>query len=172
MEHIPDALKDLTPEELSAWLLDAARLWLAHDGLWFQAVEQQSSMEEAITADTEAWRRFSPIEARRIRERLGLEERCGLEGLARALRARLYSLLNEDDMTLTSKSLVYRMKRCRVQEARRRKNLPDFPCKPVGIVEYTTFAQTIDPRIQVRCVTCPPDPTPDDAYCIWEFTLE
>jgi hypothetical protein len=56
--------------------------------------------------------------------------------------------------------------------SRRRKGLPDFPCKPVGLVEYAGFARTIDPRIRTRCIACPPDPGPRDAYCAWRFTIE
>ncbi|MGD8555326.1 MAG: DUF6125 family protein, partial [Anaerolineales bacterium] len=55
--------------------------------------------------------------------------------------------------------------------ARHRKGLPDFPCKQVGLVEYAGFASTIDPRIQTRCIACPPDPHPDSFWCAWEFTL-
>jgi hypothetical protein len=63
------------------------------------------------------------------------------------------------------------MNDCRVQSARKRKNLPDFPCKSVGLVEYSGFAQAIDPGIQTRCLACPPDPHPDHYWCAWEFTL-
>ena len=61
---------------------------------------------------------------------------------------------------------------CRVQEARKKKNLPDFPCKTVGIVEYTYFAKTIDPRIKTICIACPPDSHPSDYWCAWEFKIE
>jgi hypothetical protein len=39
------------------------------------------------------------------------------------------------------------------------------------MAEYTGFARTVDPRIQTRCIACPPDAHPDDAWCTWEFTL-
>jgi hypothetical protein len=64
------------------------------------------------------------------------------------------------------------MNDCRVQSARKRNKLPDFPCKEVGIVEYSFFAQTIDPRIKTKCIACPPDPHPEEFYCAWEFSLE
>jgi hypothetical protein len=60
---------------------------------------------------------------------------------------------------------------CRVQETRRRKGLPDFPCKRVGIVEFATFAKTIDDRIRTTCLHCPPDAL-EGTYCAWEFALE
>jgi len=64
------------------------------------------------------------------------------------------------------------MNNCRVQYARKQRNLPDFPCKPVGVVEYGDFAKTIDPRIKTRCISCPPEPHPENYYCAWEFTIE
>lgn len=153
-------------------LTDAAKLWLAHDGLWFQAVEQRFGMEAAIACDKAAWERFSPIEARRILKRVGLSPGGGLGALERALAERLYSHLNRQSSERVSPDrLIFRMHSCRVQDGRQRRGLPDFPCREVGIVEYRTFAETIDPRIATRCIACPPDPRPDGAVCVWEFTL-
>lgn len=159
------------PEITSLWLEDAAKLWLAHDGLWFQEAEKRLGMEAAIAMDKAAWARFSPLEASRIKARLGLPDDGGLDALARALRGRLYALLNEDDLRLEPGRLVYTMTACRVQEARRRKGLDDFPCREVGVVEYETFARAIDPRLRVRCLSCPPERRSDAYYCSWEFTL-
>ena len=168
---MPD-LKTMSADDLRRWLEDAAKLWLAHDGLWFQSVEEHHGMDAAIRCDTEAWAKFSPLEAGRIRTRLGLPEACGLDDLARALRARLYSILNEDDLVIEEGRMIYTVKTCRVQEARKRRGLPDFPCKSVGIVEYSTFAKALNPRIHTGCLTCPPDGRAKDGWCSWEFTLE
>ncbi|MCK4303356.1 MAG: hypothetical protein KAY24_03890 [Candidatus Eisenbacteria sp.] len=158
---------------LRAFLRTAAKLWLAHDGLWFQAVEKRHGMDAAMDADRDAWYRFSPAEARRIMEHLGIEPGGGLHALEEALRYRLYSHLNEQEAQwLAPGHLVFRMKTCRVQAARERRGLPDFPCQRVGIVEYARFAETIDPRIRARCIHCPPDPRTDKAVCAWEFTLK
>lgn len=165
-------IDDLSREELVDLLSDFAKRWLAHDGLWFQAVESHFGMDAAIRLDEEAWDRFTRVEGRRIKERLGLPEQAGLDGLEKALDLRLYALVNEQEAERVDEgTLRFRMKRCRVQEARHRKGLPDFPCKSVGLVEYAGFAGAIDPRIQTRCLTCPPDPHPADHFCAWEFTL-
>ena len=66
---------------------------------------------------------------------------------------------------------MFRMDDCRVQSARKRKNLPDYPCKSGGLVEYASFAETIDPRIRTECVGCPPDAHPAEWYCAWKFSL-
>ncbi len=165
--------EEMSKEELLGWIQDAAKLWLAHDGLWFQAVEKGNGMEKAIAHDTTAWSRFSPIEARRIMKRLGIEPGGGIEALVRCLQHRLYAHLNEQEVVeMTATSCIFRMKKCRVQLARQRHGMSDFPCKSVGIVEYTTFAQTVDPRLRTRCIACPPDGHPTEWYCAWEFTLE
>jgi hypothetical protein len=165
--------KDLSKEELLALLTDAGKNWLAHDGLWFQAVERKFDIDTAIELDGQAWEQFTQIEAKRIMKRLELKPGGGIPALIQALKFRFYAFINVQEVTEVSENrCVFRMVNCRVQEARKRKNLPDFPCKPVGIIEYTYFAKTIDPRIKTRCIACPPDPHPEDYYCCWEFTIE
>ena len=164
--------EDLPREKLLVMTKNFAKNWLAHDGLWFQAVERAHGLDHAIELDTQAWSRFSPIEAKRIKQFLDLPEQGGLEALQTALNYRLYAVLNKQTSELKEGRLFFYMNDCRVQSTRNRKGLPDFPCKPVGIVEYSTFAETIDPRIKTRCLTCPPDKHPDDYYCGWEFWLE
>ncbi|MHC4661234.1 MAG: DUF6125 family protein [Planctomycetota bacterium] len=164
---------DDAPRETLLKLLECfAKNWLAHDGCWFLACEEKYGLETAIEHDIKSWERFSPIEAKRIMQAFEIEEGGGLEALEKALTYRLYSFLNRQQAeTSGDGKLIYTMVDCRVQSARERKNLPLFPCKPVGIVEYTKFAETIDARIQTRCLGCPPDKN-DGFYCRWEFKLK
>jgi hypothetical protein len=166
-------LYDLSKEELVRILVDDAKNWLAHDGLWFQAVERSHGMEAAIAADREAWRQFTVIEAKRIMARLGLKPGGGIPALVECLQHRLYARLNlQDVIDQSEERVVFRMIDCRVQSARKQKGLADFPCKTVGLVEYAEFARTIDPRIRTNCLACPPDEHPEEFWCAWEFTLE
>lgn len=154
-------------------LVDFAKLWLAHDGLWFQAVENEFDLKTAIKLDTEAWRKFSPIEAKRIMDRLDKEPGGGMGLLEEALGQRLYAFVNKQRVIEKSdKRMVFEMVSCRVQDARHRKGLPSFPCKEVGIVEYSTFAETVDPRIKTKCLKCPPDEYNGEYWCRWEFSIE
>jgi hypothetical protein len=105
-------------------------------------------------------------------QRHNIAKGSGLEGLKKALDYRLYSRLNKQEiLEETQNRFVFRMNDCRVQSARKRKGLPDFPCKPVGIVEYGEFARTIDPRIRTTCISCPPDEHPEKFYCAWAFEI-
>ena len=163
-------LNDLSREELIRIIVDDAKNWLAHDGLWFQAVERKHGMETAIDADREAWRHFTVIEAKRIMERLGIAPGGGIPALVECLKHRLYARLNlQEAVERTENRVVFRMLDCRVQSARKRKGLDDFPCKSVGVVEYAEFARTVDPRIKTTCIACPPDRHPDSYWCAWEF---
>jgi hypothetical protein len=165
------------PDELSREdllrLLDVYALnWLAHDGSWFLALEERFGIDVAIEMDTKSWERFSVAEAQRIMRAFGIEEHGGLPALEKALGYRLYARVNRQAAVWTQDgALEFRMIECRVQSTRRRKGLPDFPCKSVGFVEYAQFARTIDPRIRTECLFCPPDAV-GEAYCAWRFTLE
>lgn len=167
----PSALQAMDAPALRDLLEKVSVNWLANDGIWFQAVEGDRGMFDAKRCNDTCWSRFSPFEAARIKELLGLPEKGGLEALKTALGYRLYAVINEQSIVDEGDdSFVFQMNNCRVQAARKRKNLPDYPCKSAGMVEYPWFAKTIDPRIQTECVGCPPDHHPEEWFCAWRFT--
>ena len=84
MDH-HEMLMSYTKEELIELIEIYSKNWLAMDGVWFQSIEKKFGMDEAMYHDAEAWRRFTVIEARRIKKFLHLEEQAGVEGLAKAL---------------------------------------------------------------------------------------
>ena len=162
----------LSREQLENLVTDFAKRWLAHDGLWFQQVEKYYGMDEAIKLDAGAWENFTVVEAKRIMGLLNIEPGGGLQALKEALALRLYAFVNEQEIEQPDENtLIFRMVDCRVQSARKRKQMDEFPCKAVGLVEYSGFARTIDPRIKTKCLHCPPDNHPEDSFCAWEFTI-
>jgi len=166
-------LESLTKEDLLNYIEDLSKNWLAIDGTWFQAVENEYGLEKAIELDVKQWERFTVIEAKRIMDRFKIPENGGIPALIKALKYRVYANINiQEVFGVSDNKCVFRMIDCRVQSARKRRGLPDFPCKQVGIVEYSLFAKTIDPRIETKCIACPPDPHPDEFWCSWEFTIK
>jgi hypothetical protein len=166
-------LDSLTREELLDYIEDLSKNWLAIDGTWFQAVEHEYGLEKAIELDVKQWERFTVIEAKRIMQRFNIPENGGVPALIKALKYRVYANINiQEIVEVSDKRCVFRMVDCRVQSARKRRGLPDFPCMPVGVVEYTLFAKAIDPRIEIKCIACPPSVHPKDYWCAWEFTLK
>lgn len=171
-DDIPAPLLDLPEESLLSLKEKIAANWLANDGIWFQAIEFTEGMQEAKLCNDACWADFSPFEAWSIKQLLNLQKNPGLEGLKKALPFRLYAAINtqsiEDE---TPDSIIFRMNDCRVQSARKRKGLDDYPCKSAGVVEYTAFAESIDSRIKTECIGCPPDDHPEEWYCAWRFTI-
>lgn len=166
------AFDGMSREQLLKALEMFAKNWLAHDGCWFLAAEERHGMDDAIALDTSAWARFAATEARRIVTTFDLPLQGGLETLEKALGLRMYAVINAQriEWSADRRTLRFFMDICRVQETRRRKGLPDFPCKSVGTVEFETFARAVDPRIRITCLHCPPD-APEGKYCGWEFTI-
>jgi len=161
------------PEDKKAGLMEALSVnWLANDGVWFQAIENTRGMSEAKRCNDSAWANFSPFEAISIKHFLGLSEQPGLEGLKSALQFRLYAFINKQSFANESPdSFEFYMNDCRVQSARKRKGLEDYPCKSGGLIEYSSFAETIDSRIKTECISCPPDAHPETYYCGWRFSI-
>ena len=169
---VPKALLTMPKEELLRLLGDLGRNWIAGDGIWFQTVEVRDGIWDAKRCNDSCWARFSPFEAWSIRRFLDLPEAPGLSGLKRALGFRLYARINVQTILDESpESIVFQMNDCRVQAARKKKGLTDYPCKSGGLVEYRAFAETIDPRIRTSCIACPPDDHPPEWFCAWRFTL-
>ena len=171
-DGIPKILLDMPREALIRLMGDISKNWLAGDGVWFQAVESQYGIWDAKRCNDSCWTRFSPFEAWSIKQFLGLPEEAGIEGLKKALQFRLYARINvQSIIDEKPNSIVFQMNDCRVQAARKRRGLEDYPCKSAGLVEYSSFAETIDNRIRTTCIGCPPDPHPEDWFCAWRFTL-
>jgi len=170
--NIPVSLLEM-PKELLEKLMDGVGAnWLANDGVWFQSVEFSNNMIDAKRCNDSCWAHFSPFEAWSVKKFLGLSKHPGIKGLKKALNFRIYARINTQSfIDESSDSLIFQMNKCRVQSARKRKGLDDYPCKSGGTVEYTYFAKAIDDRIITECIGCPPDKHPDDWYCAWRFTI-
>jgi len=170
---IPKPLLELSQEALLTLKESVAVNWLANDGVWFQAVEFARGMFDAKRCNDSCWSNFSPFEAWSIKRFLDLPPNPGLDGLKRALRFRLYATINRQSISEeTATSFIFQMNDCRVQSARKRKGLEDYPCKSGGMAEYPTFAESVDARIKTECIACPPDKHPDEWYCAWRFAIE
>jgi len=169
---VVDFIQNMSRDDLLKLVEVYAKNWLAHDGCWFLAAEESFDIQTAMDLDTKSWHRFAFAEAKRIIKVFNIPENSGLSSLAEALQYRLYSAINEQKIENPDENtLIFTMLRCRVQETRRRKGLPDFPCKSVGIVEFSRFSEAVDPRIKTKCIQCPPDETGNE-YCKWEFKVE
>lgn len=172
-DGLPASLVNMNEETQTALMSAVAKNWLVNDGVWFQTVEFNGGMIDAKRCNDSCWAQFSPYEAWAVKKFLNLPDAPGLEGLKQALNFRMYAMINKQSIAEEGPdSFVFQMNDCRVQRARKRKNLADYPCKSGGMVEYTYFARAIDPRITTECIGCPPDEHPEEWYCAWRFSID
>ena len=137
-----EEIKNMSREELLKLVQVYAKNWLAHDGCWFLAAEDKYDLEKAIELDTLSWQRFAAAEAKRIMHEFDIPVNGGLKALEKAFNYRLYAAINKQQTEwLDNNTLIFRMIECRVQKARDRKGLLHFPCKSVGIVEFSKIGR-------------------------------
>lgn len=150
-----------------------ARNWQTLDGLWFRNVEAEYGLEAAVKLDLKNWEKQSVIEAERIREVLKLDK-GGLSSVLTALSFMSWQLPSpifgcEEE---SPQRIVFYYSRCSVQEGRRKQGKQEFPCKPMKLMLLSNVAKVVEPRAMVKCLTCPPDPHPQEFWCKWELTME
>lgn len=163
-------LTSLSKRELALLVQSLSQGTYVVDGLWFLAVEETMGLKKAIELDKQVWSVAAGSEGRRIKDLLNIPE--GLIGLAKAFNFHVMFLDTEYEVTQPSEgTVVFTVTKCKPQLARIKKGLGEFPCKEVGIPCMTSFGKGIDSRAKVRCVTCPPDPHPENIWCAWEFSL-
>ena len=166
MEHFDK----FSREELLKLIQVYSKYWLGSDGCFFLSGEAELS-DIAPELDTIRRKETAASEARRIMKAFNIPANGGLPALEKALRYRLYTAINRQKIKrLDSQAIKVTMLECRLQKKLRERELPDFPCKQLGLTGFREFAKTIDLRIRVKCNYCPPD-TVGNSFCAWEFSI-
>ena len=150
-----------------------ARNWQTLDGLWFRNVEAEYGLEAAVKLDLKNWEKQSVMEAERIRKVLKLNKGglpsvlCVLSLMSWQLSSPIFECEEEGPQRI-----VFYYPRCSVQEGRRKQGKEEFPCKNMKLTLLSNLARVIEPRAIVKCLTCPPDPHPQEFWCKWELIME
>ena len=77
-------------------------------------------------------------------KRFSIPNNCGIPALIKALKYRVYANINKQEIIeVSDKKCIFKMPDCRIRSARKRKELSDSPCKPVGLIEYINFAKRL-----------------------------
>ena len=166
-----DIMGRLSKEELVKVIQMFSKNWLTLDGLWFTLVEEKYGLEAALDLDLKMWQKNALIQARRIKKDIGIKD-GGIEGVLKALRFMTFdaSMPFEYSIDGSNQAQIW-YTTCRPQEGRIRAGRGEFPCKTMGMACYGISAKTIDPRVKVECVFCPPDSHPLDVWCKWILSL-
>ncbi|MGB9676697.1 MAG: DUF6125 family protein [Candidatus Bathyarchaeales archaeon] len=156
---------------LDTFFLQIRNLWRV-DGLYFLGIERRFGTEAATEIDAEVWEAMAQIEAKALRKMLNAGENPDVQTIMNLLRLSSWALDQPfKTVELSEKRAVLSIDKCRTQEARLSKGLSEFPCKKVRFGYLKKFAETLNPKVEVNCLVCPPDQHPKDLWCKWEFKL-
>jgi hypothetical protein len=160
-----------TGKLLDYFFLQIRNLWRV-DGMYFLGIEQKFGTEAATEIDAGVWEAMAKIEAKGLQRMFQIGENPDVPTIIELLRKSSWALDQPfKTVEVNSKRAVLQVDRCRTQETRLSKGLCEFPCKPVRFGYLKNFAKTLNPKVQVNCLVCPPDKHPRDSWCKWEFKL-
>ena len=166
-------LESMSVEKLlDLFFLQIRNLWRV-DGLYFLGIEREFGTEAATKIDVEVWRIMAVLEAKSLKKMFNIGENPDVKTIIEMLRMTSWALDQPfKTVVISEDKAVLSIDRCRTQEARLRKGLPEFPCKQVRYGYLENFARTLNPRARVKCLLCPPDEHPKNLWCKWEFKIE
>jgi hypothetical protein len=148
-------------------------LWRV-DGLYFLGIEDRHGIESATYIDKEVWRILAKIEARDLKRILNIQDVENISSFIELLRNTSWALYQEDKEILVDSIkgvAIFRVIKCKVQEARIRKGFGVFPCKPVRQGYLEEFIKEVNPKIKLYVSNCPPERRRQGYWCQWRFKL-
>lgn len=165
-------LNQLPKEKIPEYIFMQLRNLWAVDGLYYLGIEEHYGTEVATDLDAKVWAAMGKIEARKLKEFLGITN-TDIPSMMKALQYTTWALdLEDKEIEIKKDHAHIRNVRCRVQNTRRSKGLKEFGCKPVRFGFLKAFAKEFNPDIVVTCTICPPDKHPEDLWCQWEFSYK
>ena len=156
---------------LDFFFLQIRNLWRV-DGLYFLGIEKRFGTDAATEIDAGVWEIMAKIEAKSLRKTFQVGENPDVPTIMELLQKSSWALDQPfKTFEVSDKRATLSIDRCRTQEARLKKGLSEFPCKKVRFGYLKNFAKTLNPKVEVNCLVCPPDKHPKDLWCKWEFKL-
>jgi len=167
-----ETLAKMTLEKLfDYFFLQIRNLWRV-DGLYFLGIEKKFGTEAATEIDAGVWESMAVIEAKVLQKMFQTGENPDVPMIMSLLCKSSWALDQPfKTIEISDGRAVLCIDRCRTQETRLSKGLSEFPCKRVRFGYLRNFAKTLNPKVEVNCLVCPPDKHPKDLWCKWEFTL-
>jgi len=164
-------LMKLPKERLVDFIEMASRNFWTLQNNWMINVESRFGREVAVELDALCYGRAAEVQVYRLKNFLNLGD--DMPSLARAILLSISSFYVDIEFPeISERKVVRRVAVCPMQLERRRKGLPELPCKPALVSAYTKVAAAVNPKIKITHVLCPPDPHPEDLWCDVVFELK
>ena len=156
---------------LDLFFLHIRNIWRV-DGLYFLGIEQKYGTDITNEMDSNCLSVMGKIEARELKRLLDYDA-DDMASFMHLLKNTSWSLDQQSKEVEASRSQgIFRVTQCETQKTRIRKGLGVFPCKRGRFGYLKSFADELNPDIEVTCKVCPPDDHPEDLWCEWEFRFK
>ena len=164
-------LAEMPMEKLfDCFFLQIRNIWRV-DGLYFLRIEKKFGTQAATEIDAQVWESMAAIEAKSPQRMFKVGENPDAPMIISLLLKSSWALDQPfKTIEIGNKLATLGIDRCRNQEARLGKGLCEFPCKRVRFGHLKNFAKTLNPKVEVNCLVCPPEKHRPDPWCKWEFT--
>ena len=160
-----------TEKLLDYFFLQIRNLWRV-DGLYFLGIEKKFGTEAATEVDAGVWEIIAQVEAKSFQRMFNVGENPDIPTIIDLLRRSSWALDQPfKTVEVNGNRAILCIDRCRTQKARLNKGLSEFPCKKVRFGYLRNFTKTLNPKVKVNCLVCPPDKHSKDLWCKWEFAL-
>lgn len=138
------------------------------DGLYFLGIEKRHGMAEATQVDADCWAYMGKAEARELKAFLGLNEPSPAQMLT-ILRHTSWAVSHaaKSFAEHPDGSVSFAVDACRTQLIRIDKGLEPHPCRMVREGYLQAFVKECNPKVALEVVSCPPERTRQDLWCLW-----
>ncbi|MCX8175686.1 MAG: DUF6125 family protein [Candidatus Bathyarchaeota archaeon] len=148
--------------------------WWTVDGLWFKVIEEEHGLDAAWKVNFKVSELMAPVLAKRILKFLGLKGEK-ISELVEVLKFLPWSAIQKAEVEVVGKDkdeAILSVFDCKPQKFRVKNGLEEFPCKDLGLKFFTKFAEAINHKIRVECLTAPPNLHQNNLWCKWRFKLK
>jgi len=154
---------------------------LTYNWAWFRGTRitiEKYGLDAFLNEEnTELLREFGSRQSKKLVE-LSIVSGTNVDSVIKGLQLSYWSLFENIELTKLSDGVV-RMRTidCSLQRTTKKKWGMEYPCKTLGssLATRTGFVKAINPKAEVKCSYCTPDPRPknipENVSCEWIITI-
>lgn len=166
-------LEDLPAESLVSLVKLYSRLMMDIDGLWFLAMKDKISNEEAIDCDNWVWGRVVKKMLDDLAGLIGVQGRDVVDFM-RVIQATPLHYVVEETIEAQNRNLAtLTVTHCPTLVALEKEDAgrDTMHCRMACSVTRTRHAKLFNPAIEVECLTMPPRKDKQGIFCRWEYRI-
>ncbi len=137
---------------------------------WMAYINNEYGEEAAVKGDSHCYGANAKVQMYRLRKMFDLKD--DLQSIMDAMILSTIWVNSEYEIRkIDENRFGLKVTNCYQQVRRVEDGMGELGCKPAGLAICEAAIEVINPGAGVKCLFCPPDEHPDDAWCEWEFEL-